>query len=118
MDGSAAVVAIRPRFVLQAIACVVLGLITLIVLDRSRHVLELVVLAVVLAALLRSPVEALDRKVPRWAAITVVVLGSIAVVTALLALGTIELRQEIDAVSRSVTERIDEVDPTRRSASS
>ena len=44
-------------------------------------------------------------------AITVVVLGSIATVAGLLALGTIQLRQEVDAVGQAVTQRIDEVDP-------
>jgi predicted PurR-regulated permease PerM len=96
---------------LQALGWVLLGLITLIVIDRSRHVLELVLVAVVLAMLLRGPIEALSRNVPRWAAITVVVLGTIAVVAGLLALGTIQLRQEVDAVGESVTQRIEDVDP-------
>ena len=103
--------ALRPRFVVQAIAWVVLGLVALIVIDRSRHVLELVLVAVVLAVLLRAPIEALDRHVPRWVAITIVVLGSIASVAGLLALGTIQLRQEVDAVGQAVTQRIEEVDP-------
>ena len=105
------VVTLRPRFVLQSLGWVLLGLITLIVIDRSRHVLELVLVAVVLAMLLRGPIEALSRNVPRWAAITVVVLGTIAVVAGLLALGTIQLRQEVDAVGDSVTQRIEDVDP-------
>jgi predicted PurR-regulated permease PerM len=97
--------------VLQVLGWVLLGLITLIVIDRSRHVLELVLVAVVLAMLLRGPIEALSRNVPRWAAITVVVLGTIAVVAGLLALGTIQLRQEVDAVGDSVTQRMEDVDP-------
>ena len=105
------VVAFRPKFVVQAIAWVVLGLVALVVLDRSRHVLELVVVAVVLAVLLRSPIDALSRNVPRWAAITVVVLGSIAAVAGLIALGTVQLRQQVNSVGNSVTERIESVDP-------
>jgi putative heme transporter len=104
-------VVLRPRFVVQAIAWVVAGLVALIVIDRSRHVLELVLVAVVLAILIRTPIEALDRHVPRWVAITVVVLASIAAVAGLLALGTVQLRQEVDAVGQAVTQRIEEVDP-------
>ena len=55
----------RPRFVVQAVAWVVLGIVALTVLDRSRHVIELVAVAVVLAVLIRAPIEALDRRVPR-----------------------------------------------------
>jgi predicted PurR-regulated permease PerM len=104
-------VVIQPRFVLQAIGWIVLGLTAVIVIDRGRHMIELVVLAVVIALLLRAPIRALDRNLPRWAAITVVVLGAIAMVGGLLALGTVQLSQEIDVVGAAVEERIGKVDP-------
>ena len=101
----------RPRFVFEVIGWVLLALVTLIVIDRSRHVLELVLLAIVLAVLLRAPIDALDRRLPRWAAITIVVIASIASVVGLLALGSVQLSQEIDVVGDAVTERIESVDP-------
>ena len=107
----APVVVIQPRFVAQAIGWVVLGLAALLVVERSRHVLELVLLAVVIAVVLRAPIEALSRNLPRWAAVLVVVLASMASVAGLLALGTIQLRQEIDVVGNEVNQRIEEVDP-------
>lgn len=110
-DGGASVVVVRPRFVVGAMGWVLLGLLALLVLDRSRHVLILITVAVVLAVLVRAPVDALSRNVPRWAAITVVVLGSMLAVGGVLALGTIELKQQLDEVSRAVTSRIEQVDP-------
>lgn len=109
--ATSTVVAIHPRFVLEVIGWVLLALIALIVLDRSRHVLELVVLAIVLAVLLRTPIDALDRRVPRWAATTIIVIASIASVAGLLAIGSVQLSQEIDVVGDAVTERIESVDP-------
>jgi predicted PurR-regulated permease PerM len=41
----------------------------------------------------------------------IVIVGSIAAVGGLLAIGTLQLRQQIDGVSAAVTERIDAVDP-------
>jgi predicted PurR-regulated permease PerM len=110
-DGAANVVVVRPRFVIGAMAWVLLGLLAVIVLERSRHVLMLIAVALVLAALVRAPIDALSRNVPRWAAIAVVVLGSIVAVGGVLALGTIELKQQVDDVSRAVTSRIEQVDP-------
>ncbi len=107
----APVVVIQPRFVAQAIGWVVLGMTALLVVDRSRHVLELVLLAVVIAVVLRAPIEALSRNLPRWAAVIVVVLASMASVAGLLALGTVQLRQEIDVVGNEVNQRIEQVDP-------
>ena len=107
----APVVVIQPRFVAQAIGWVVLGLTALLVVERSQHVLELVLLAVVIAVVLRAPIEALSRNLPRWAAVLVVVLASLASVAGLLALGTVQLRQEIDVVGNEVNQRIEEVDP-------
>ena len=107
----APVIVIQPRFVAQVIGWVVLGMTALLVLERSTHVLELVLLSVVIAVLLRAPIEALSRSLPRWAAVTVVVLASIAALGGLLALGTIQLRQEIDVVGNEVTQRIEQVDP-------
>jgi putative heme transporter len=104
-------VVIRSRFALQAVGWTVAGLVALVALDRSRHVLALVLAAVALAVLVHGPIDALDRRLPRWAAITIVIVGSIAAVGALLAIGTIQLRQQIDGVSAAVTERIEAVDP-------
>lgn len=104
-------VVIRPRFVVQAVLWTVAGLTALIVISRARHVLELVTLAVVIALLLRAPIAALAQRVPRWAAITVVVLGGCATFGALLALGTVELGNQIDLVGSAVEERIERVDP-------
>ena len=101
----------RPRFVFEVIGWVLLALITLIVIDRSRHILELVLLAIVLAVLLRAPIDALDRRVPRWAATTIIVIASIASVAGLLALGSVQLSQEIDVVGEAVAGRIESVDP-------
>ena len=109
--AASTVVAIRPRFVLEVLGWVLLALVTLIVIRRSRHVLELVLLAIVIAVLLRGPINALDRRVARWAAITIVVITSIASVVGLLALGSVQLSQEIDVVGDAVTERIEQVDP-------
>jgi predicted PurR-regulated permease PerM len=109
--GDDRAVVIRPRFAWEAVGWVVVGLVAVIVLDRSRHVLALVLVAVTLAALLRGPIVALDRRLPRWAAITTAVLGSIAAVGALLVLGTIQLREQIDAVNAAVSDRIGAVDP-------
>ena len=61
--------------------------------------------------LLRAPIDALDRRVPRWAATTIIVIASIASVAGLLALGSVQLSQEIDVVGEAVTERIEAVDP-------
>ncbi|HWM21793.1 MAG TPA: AI-2E family transporter [Ilumatobacteraceae bacterium] len=105
------VVAMRPRFVLEVIGWVLAALVALTVISRSRHVLELVLLAVVLAMLLRGPINAVDRRLPRWAAITIVVIASILAVGGLLALGSVQLSQEIDVVGNAVTERIEAVDP-------
>jgi predicted PurR-regulated permease PerM len=104
-------IVIQPRFVLEAVAWVVLGLTALLVIGRGRHMIELVVLAVVIALLLHAPIEALDRRLPRWAAITVVVLAGMLATGGLLALGTVQLDQEIDVVGASVDERISRVDP-------
>jgi predicted PurR-regulated permease PerM len=104
------IVAMRPRFVLEAIGWVLLALVALTVLSRSRHVLELVVLAIVLATLLREPINAVDRHLPRWSAITIVVIASIGAVGGLLALGQVQLTQEIDVVGDAVTERIESVE--------
>ena len=106
------VVAMRPRFVLEVIGWVLAALVALIVIDRSRHVLELVLLAdrAGHAAARRRSTRSTAR-LPRWAAITIVVIASIASVAGLLALGTIQLSQEIDAVGDAVTERIEAVDP-------
>lgn len=109
--GTSTVVAIRPRFVFEVIGWVLLALVALIVIDRSRHVLELVLLAIVLAILLRSPIDALDRRLPRWAATTIIVTASIASVAGLLAIGSVQLGQEIDVVGDAVIERIESVDP-------
>jgi predicted PurR-regulated permease PerM len=105
------VVVIQPRFIAQLIGWVVLGFVALLVLERSAHVLELVVLSVVFAVLLRAPIEELRRSLPGWAAVTVIVLASIASIGGLLALGTIQLRQQIDVVVSEVNLRIDQVDP-------
>lgn len=104
-------IVIRPRFVTQAVAWVMLGLTALLVIARGRHMLELVALAVVIALLLRAPIAALDRRVPRWAAITVVVLVALAAIGGLLALGTVQLEQQIEVVGSAVEARIDRVDP-------
>ncbi len=48
---------------------------------------------------------------PRWAAITIIVIASIASVVGLLALGSVQLSQEIDVVGEAVAERIETVDP-------
>lgn len=104
-------VVIRPRFAWEAVGWVVAALVALIVLDRSRHVLALVLVAVTVAALLRGPIVALDRRLPRWAAITTAVLGSVAALVGLLVLGTIQLREQIDGVKTAVTDRIGAVDP-------
>ncbi|HEX4981467.1 MAG TPA: AI-2E family transporter [Ilumatobacteraceae bacterium] len=109
--GASTVVAIRPRFVLEVIGWVLLAVVALIVIGRSRHVLELVLLAIVLAILLRAPINALDRRVPRWAATAIVVIASIGAVVGLLALGSVQLSQEIDVVGDAVTERIESVEP-------
>jgi predicted PurR-regulated permease PerM len=109
--ATSTVVAMHPRFVLEVIGWVLLALVALIVIDRSRHVLELVLLAIVLAVLLRTPIDALDRRVPRWAATTIIVIASIASVAGLLALASVQLSQEIDVVGDAVTERIESVDP-------
>ena len=101
----------RPRFVFEVIGWVLLALVTLIVIDRSRHILELVLLAIVLAVLLRAPIDALDGRVPRWAATTIIVIASIASVAGLLALGSVQLSQEIDVVGDAVAGRIETVDP-------
>ena len=101
----------RPRFVFEVIGWVLLALVTLIVIDRSRHILELVLLAIVLAVLLRAPIDALDGRLPRWAATTVIVVASIASVAGLLALGSVQLSQEIDVVGDAVAGRIETVDP-------
>jgi predicted PurR-regulated permease PerM len=111
VGGAATVIALRPRFVFEVIGWVLLALAALIVIDRSRHVLELVLLAIVLAMLLRGPINLLDRHVPRWAAITTVVFASILAVGGLLALGSVQLNQEIDVVGDAVTTRIEAVDP-------
>jgi predicted PurR-regulated permease PerM len=97
--------------VLEVIGWVLLAIVALIVIGRGRHVLELVLLAIVLAILLRAPINALDRRVPRWAATTIVVIASIAAVAGLLALGSVQLSQEIDVVGDAVTERIESVEP-------
>ena len=110
-QGADGAVVVRPRFVLGVVTWVIAGLVTLLVLDRSRHVLALVVVAVVLAVLVRGPVDALSRNVPRWAAITIVVLGAIGSVAGIMALGTIELNQQLDSVNTAVTDRIERVDP-------
>ena len=110
-QGADGAVVVRPRFVLGVVTWVIAGLVTLLVLDRSRHVLALVVVAVVLAVLVRGPVDALSRNVPRWAAITIVVLGTIGSVAGIMALGTIELNQQLDSVNTAVTNRIEHVDP-------
>lgn len=107
----AAVVVIQPRFVVQVTGWVVSGMTALLVIERSKHVLELVVLSVVIAVLLRAPIEALSRNVPRWAAIVVVVVASIASIAGLIALGTIQLREEINVVGSEVNHRIEQVDP-------
>ena len=104
-------VVIRPGFALHAVAWTVAALVALLALDRSRHVLALVLVSVALAILVRGPIDALDRRLPRWAAITLVIVGSIVAVGGLLALGTIQLRQQIDGVSTAVTDRIGAVDP-------
>jgi predicted PurR-regulated permease PerM len=109
--STATQVVIQPRLVVQAIGWVVLGMTALLVLDRSRHVLELVVLSIVIAVLLKAPIDALSRGLPRWAAVVVVVLGAIAATAGLLALGTVQLGHEIDVVGSAVSQRIDEVDP-------
>lgn len=109
--GGDRAVVIRPRFAWEAVGWVVVGLVAVIVLDRSRHVLALVLVAVTLAALLRGPIVSLDRRLPRWAAITTAVLGSVAAIGGLLVLGTIQLREQIDAVNAAVSDRIGEVDP-------
>ncbi len=103
---------IRPLFVMQVIGWVLLALIALVVVERGRHSLELIVLAIVLATLLRGPIDALDRRVPRWAAITIVTLGGIATVGGVLAIGTIQLNQEIDGIREAVDRRIDSIDAT------
>jgi len=104
-------VVIQPRFVVQAIGWVVLAMTALLVAERSQHVLELVLLAVVIAVVLRAPIESLSRSVPRWAAVVVVVIASIASIAALTALGTIQLGQEIEVVGAEVNQRIEQVDP-------
>lgn len=104
-------VVIRPRFAVEAVAWAAAALVVLIALDRSRHVLAVVLVAITLAVLLHAPIAALDRRLPRWAAINVVILGSLVAVGGALALGTIELREQIDNVSAAVTERIESVDP-------
>ena len=104
-------VVIRPRFVVEAVAWAALGLVALIVIGRGRHMLELVSLAVVIAVLLGAPIAALDRRLPKWAAITIVVVAALAAVGGLLALGTVELDHQIDAVGAAVDERIERVDP-------
>jgi predicted PurR-regulated permease PerM len=109
--GVSTVVVIRPRFVFEVIGWVLLALVTLIVISRSRHVLQLVLLAMVLAMLLRAPINTLDRRLAHWAAITIVVMASIASVVGLLALGSVQLSQEVDVVGDAVTERIESVDP-------
>ncbi len=104
-------IALRPTFVVQATGWVVLGLIALVVLDRSRHVLALVLVALVLAALLRAPIDALSRNLPRWAAIAAVAVGLLVSLGGLLTLSTMQVRQEVDDVGDSITQRIDDVDP-------
>jgi predicted PurR-regulated permease PerM len=104
-------IVIRPRFAVEAVAWAVGALVALVVLDRSRHVLALVLVAVALAVLLHAPITALDRRLPRWAAITTVVVGSIVAVGAVMALGTIQLSEQIDNVNVAITDRIEAVDP-------
>lgn len=104
-------IVIRPRFAVQAVAWVLLGLAALFVIERSRHTLELVLLAVVIALLLHGPVAALDRRVPRWAAIVLVVLLALTTLGGVLALGTVELDRQVEAVGAAVEERLERVDP-------
>jgi putative heme transporter len=104
-------VVIQPRFVVQAIGWVVLGITGLLVLERSKHVLELVLLSVVIAVVLRAPIEALSRNLPRWAAVLFVLIASVASLAGLIALGTIQLGEEIDVVAESVNRRLEAVDP-------
>jgi predicted PurR-regulated permease PerM len=87
------------------------AIVAVVVIERSWHMLELVLLAVVIALVLRAPIEALGRSVPRAAAVAIVVLAALAALAGLVAIGTIELRQEIDVVGSEIEQRIEQVDP-------
>jgi predicted PurR-regulated permease PerM len=108
--SSYAAVVIQPRFVVQAMGWVVVAIAAVVVIARSSHVLELVALAVAIAVVLRAPIEALSRTLPRGLAVFAVVIGAIASLAALIAIGTIELREEIDVVGSEIEQRIDQVD--------
>ncbi len=111
MSQPTSAVVIRPRFAVEAVAWTAASLVALFALDRSRHVLAIVLVAITLAVLLHAPIRALDRRLPRWAAVTTVVLASLLAVGGALALGTIQLRAQIDSVNAAVTDRIESVDP-------
>lgn len=104
-------VVIQPRFVVQALAWVLVAIVAVVVIERSWHMLELILLAVVIALVLRGPIEALGRSVPRAAAVAIVVLAALAAVAGLIAIGTIELRAELDVVGSEIEQRIEQVDP-------
>jgi predicted PurR-regulated permease PerM len=108
---SPAPVVIQPRFVVQALGWVVVAVVAVLVIARSRHVLELILLAVVIALVLRAPIEALGRSVPRAAAVAIVMIAALASSAGLVAIGTIELGDEIDAVGIEIDRRIEQVDP-------
>lgn len=104
-------IVVRPRFVVQTVGWVVLGIAALLVVDGSRHTLELILLAVVIALLLRAPIAALGRRVPRWAAITLVILAAVTALGAVLAIGTVSLGNQVKAVASAIDERLSRVDP-------
>ena len=89
----------------------VVAVITLIVIDRSRHILSSSCWRSCSPCSSASRSTALDCRLPRWAATTIIVLASIASVAGLLALGSVQLSQEIDVVGEAVAGRIESVDP-------
>lgn len=97
-------------FLLAVLAWVVVGAASLTVIRSAWSVLTLLLVAATLAALVRAPVEALSRRVPRVLAVLVVVVGLFAVAAAVTANQTWQLRRHADALAEAIPERIDDLD--------
>lgn len=66
---------------LAATVAIVVGLLSIALLVRLRELLVLILAAAVVAFILDAPIQRMERRIPRWAAILIVYLGAAGLLT-------------------------------------
>lgn len=98
-------------FLLAVLGWVVAAFALLTLIESAWSILTLLAVAVTLACLIRAPVEAFGRRMPRLVAVLLVVFGVVAVAGGVTANETWQLQRHADALADSIPERIAELDP-------